>query len=83
MKPAYNLNARKRPVKLTLHEDLVRLAKDMTDKLSSVVESLRAEFVAQEQAQRAAKTAALDATIATWNQFNAKSGSFSDEHSSL
>ena len=83
MKAAYNLNARKRPVKLTLNEDLVGLARGMTDNLSSVVESLLADFVAQEQAQRAAQAAALNTTIATWNQFNGESGSFSDEHSSL
>jgi post-segregation antitoxin (ccd killing protein) len=83
MKAAYNLNARKRPVNLTLNADLVQLAKHMTDNLSSVVESLLAEFVAQEQAQRTAKASALDATMAAWNQFNAKSGSFADEHSTL
>ncbi|HWX32756.1 MAG TPA: type II toxin-antitoxin system CcdA family antitoxin [Steroidobacteraceae bacterium] len=83
MKSGYNLEARKRPVNLTLNEDLVKQAKGMTDNLSGVVESLLSDFVAQEQRHRLAKTKALEATIATWNDFNAKVGSFSDEYSPL
>jgi antitoxin CcdA len=83
MKLGYNLEARKRPVNLTLNEDLVQQAKKMTDNLSGVVESLLSDFVAQEQKHRLAKTKTLEATIALWNDFNAKSGSFSDEYSSL
>lgn len=83
MKTAYNLEARKRPVNLTLNEDLVQQAKGMTDNLSGVVESLLSDFVAQEQKQRLVKAKTLEATIATWNDFNVKSGSFADEYSSL
>ncbi len=45
MKPGFNAAARKRPVNLTLNEELVSQAKSMTDNLSGVVESLLAEFV--------------------------------------
>lgn len=83
MKTAYNLEARKRPVNLTLNEDLVLQAKGMTDNLSGVVESLLSDFVAQEQKQRLVKAKTLETTIATWNEFNAKTGSFADEYSSL
>jgi antitoxin CcdA len=83
MKSGYNLDARKRPVNLTLNEDLVEQAKGMTDNLSGVVESLLSDFVAQEQKSRAAKAKSIEATIAVWNDFNAKVGSFSDEYSSL
>jgi antitoxin CcdA len=83
MKSGYNLEARKRPVNLTLNEDLVKQAKGMTDNLSGVVESLLSDFVAQEQRHRLAKTKALEAAIATWNDFNVKVGSFSDEYSPL
>ena len=83
MKAAYNHDARKRPVNLTLNEDLVLQAKGMTDNLSGVVEELLSDFVAQEQAQRRAKAKTLAITIATWNDFNAKRGSFADEHSTL
>jgi len=83
MKHGYNVEARKRPVNLTLNEDLVQQAKGMTDNLSGVVESLLADFVAQEQRHRLAKAKTLETTIAVWNDFNAKIGSFADEYSSL
>ena len=83
MKSGYNLAARKRPVNLTLNEDLVLQARGITDNLSGVVESLLADFVEHERQQRLAKAKALEATIAIWNDFNARLGSFADEHSTL
>ncbi len=83
MKPSYDSEARKRPVNLTLNEDLVQQAKAMTDNLSGVVESLLSDFVAQEQRHRLTKAKAIEATIAVWNDFNAKTDPFSDEYSSL
>ncbi len=47
MKADYDVEARKRPVNLTLNEDLVSQAKKLTANLSGVVESLLAEFVAR------------------------------------
>ena len=83
MKTGYNLAARKRPVNLTLNEDLVAQARGMTDNLSGVVESLLASYVEQERQQRLAQAKALEATIATWNDFNAEHGTFADVHSTL
>lgn len=83
MKTGYNQAARKRPVNLTLNEDLVLQARGITDNLSGVVESLLADFVEHERQQRLDKAKALEATVAIWNDFNAKVGSFSDEHSTL
>jgi antitoxin CcdA len=83
MKADYDLGARKRPVNLTLNEDLVSQAKRMTDNLSGVVESLLSEFVSRERHERLAKTKAVEATVTMWNQFNAESGSIADEYSSL
>jgi antitoxin CcdA len=83
MKAGYNAAARKRAVNLTLNEDLVTQARGMTDNLSGVVESLLADFLAQERRRRAAKAEELRATIATWNRFAEKVGSFADEHSTL
>ena len=83
MKTSYNLHARKRPVNLTLNEDLVLQARGITDNLSGVVESLLADFVEHERQQRFAKAKTLEATIATWNDFNTKLGSFADEYSTL
>ncbi|HEY6896600.1 MAG TPA: type II toxin-antitoxin system CcdA family antitoxin [Rhodocyclaceae bacterium] len=83
MKTAYNLEARKRPVNLTLNEDLVQQARGMTDNLSAVVETLLAGYVEQERRQLDAKARKIAATVAAWNDFNDKAGSFADEHSTL
>lgn len=83
MKNHYNLAARKRPVNLTLNEDLVVQARNVTDNLSGVVESLLADFIAKQRQQAAADAKLLQSTIATWNDFADKVGSFADEHSTL
>jgi antitoxin CcdA len=83
MKKGFNAAARKRPVNLTLNEELVTQAKSMTDNLSGVVESLLSEFVERESRERLVKTKVVEATIAEWNRFNANSGSIADEYSSL
>ena len=83
MKSVYDRDARKRPVNLTLNEDLVSRAKGITDNLSGVVESLLADYVAHELGERVAKSKAVAATVAAWNEFADEHGSFSDEHSTL
>ena len=83
MKAKYNLDARKRPVNLTLNEDLVVQARGLTDNLSGVVESLLAGYVEHERQQRIAKARTLEVTVATWNDFNARRGSYADEYSPL
>jgi post-segregation antitoxin (ccd killing protein) len=83
MRPPYDVSARKRPVNLTLNEDLVTQARGVTDNLSGVVESLLADFLSREKQRRAAEARALKETVATWNSFAEKHGSFADEHSTL
>jgi len=83
MKTGFNAAARKRPVNLTLNEDLVSQAKAMTDNLSGVVESLLAEFVDRESRERLAKAKVVEAAAAAWNRFNSNTGSIADEYSSL
>jgi antitoxin CcdA len=83
MKTAINSESRKRPVNLTLSEDLVVQVRGLTNNLSGVVESLLADYVERERKQRLAKAATVDATVSMWNAFNAKRGSFADEYSSL
>lgn len=83
MKSTYDRDARKRPVNLTLNEDLVNQAKSIADNLSGVVESLLADYVAREQGERLAKSKAVEATVATWNGFADEHGSFADEHATL
>jgi antitoxin CcdA len=83
MKADFDTSARKRPVNLTLNESLVSEARQMTDNLSGVVETLLSEFVSRERRARLQKAQALEATVATWNEFNETSGSIADEYSSL
>jgi antitoxin CcdA len=79
----YDVEARKRPVNLTLNEDLVAQARAVTDNLSAVVESLLAGYLTQEKQRRAAETDAVRETVAVWNRFAERAGSFADEHSTL
>jgi antitoxin CcdA len=83
MKRGFNAAARKRPVNLTLNEDLVSQAKSMTDNLSGVVESLLAEFVDRQQRERLEKANVVESAVAQWNTFNAESGAIADEYSTL
>ena len=83
MKSRYDVNARKRPVNLTLNEQVVVQARELTANLSGVVESLLADFVEQERQKRVARTRSFEKTIVTWNEFNDKFGSFADEYSTL
>ena len=83
MKQGFDRSGRKRPVNLTLDESLIIQAKSLTDNLSGVVESLLTDFVGRAQHERLQKTKAVEAAVASWNQFNSEFGSFSDEYSSL
>jgi antitoxin CcdA len=83
MKTNVGTAARKRPVNLTLSEDLVSKAKSLTDNLSGVVESLLSDFVSRERRERLQKSKTVEAAIASWNTFNSKSGSIADEYTPL
>jgi antitoxin CcdA len=83
LKNAYNLDAKNRPVNLTLNEDLVYQAKIVTDNLSIVVESLLSEYIAREHKQRLEKAKTIQSTVATWNAFNVKYGTFAVDYSPL
>jgi post-segregation antitoxin (ccd killing protein) len=79
----YNVSARKRPVNLTLNEDLVAQARCVTDHLSGVIESLLADFLTKQKQQHVDEVRALKETSATWNTFAEKHGAFADEYSTL
>jgi len=83
MRAAYKVSAPKRPVNLSLNEDLIAQARGLTNNLSEVVESLLADFLLQERARRDAEATALKDAVQTWNAFADKHGSFADEHSTL
>jgi antitoxin CcdA len=75
--------ARKRPVNLTLSEELVAEAKSITRNLSGVVESLLADFVSKERERRMGVVEEARATVALWNEFGERNRSFADDHSTL
>ena len=76
-------HSRKRPVNLSLSEDLLAEAQGMTDNLSAVVESLLVGYVAKQHQDRTIAQQKADAVAMAWNGFNERHGSFSDEHSTL
>jgi len=83
VKPRYDVTARKRPVNVTLNEDLVARVRELTPNLSGVIETLLADFLEKDRVRRTAERAAIRAAVATWNEFAEKSGSFAEEHSML
>jgi antitoxin CcdA len=83
MVSAYDANSRKRAVNLTLNEDLVARARLVTDNLSSLVESLLADFLTRQQAKKLAKAELARSTAERWNRFNTTTGSISDAYSTL
>lgn len=74
---------RKRPVNLTLNEELVAQAKAYTGNLSATMETLLTEFVASQQQEHRARQRAADVCADDWNGFHQAVGSFADEHSTL
>lgn len=83
MKSMQSNQARKRPVNLTLNEELVAQAKGMTNNLSGVVEQLLTDYVMKQNSARQEKKHNADAAAQAWNTFNEQYGSFADEHSTL
>jgi antitoxin CcdA len=74
---------KKRAVNLTLNVDLVTQAKAFTGNLSATMETLLADYVAQQQQARLSRQQAADACVEYWNEVLATEGSFADEHSTL
>jgi len=83
MKAAYNVDAKKRAVNLTLNEDLLANVREVAPNLSSVVESLLADYLMRERQRRAAQAKIVESTVALWNKFADDQGSFADDHSTL
>lgn len=83
MAAAYNVRAAKRPVNLSLNEDLVHKLREVTENLSERVEILLVAYLEAEHARRAEADTALASAVAAWNAFGDHVGSFADEHSTL
>lgn len=74
---------RKRPVNLTINEALITQAKAYTNNLSATMESLLAEFVADQQKAQRHRQKAADECADNWNAVSESIGSFADAHSTL
>lgn len=74
---------RKRPVNLTISEDLIEQARGLTSNLSATVETLLADYVLQHSQARQSRRQEAAQTARAWNDFNAQAGSFADEYVTL
>jgi post-segregation antitoxin (ccd killing protein) len=83
LKAIYDVDAPKRPVNLSLNEDLVARARNMTGNLSAEVESMLADFVLRQTQLHQAEARRLKRSAVAWNAFNERHGSFADEFSTL
>ena len=72
-------SARKRPVNMSLNEDLVLRARRLTPNLSETVEELLGEWVRNE----AAREARIAATMEALNVLDRRFGDWADEFSPL
>jgi antitoxin CcdA len=79
--PRHDISARKRPVNLTLNEDLVARARALTDNLSGVVEQLLVDYVERSGQDKDERARAVADTVVTWNEHGAKFGSIADDYS--
>ena len=79
----YDRAAPKRPVNMTLNEDLIRRVRGITPNLSETVERLLASFVDDAEAQAAERDRRIAAHIAANEAFVKNHGSLADEFSTL
>jgi len=73
----------KKPVNMTLSEDLVRDARTLTANLSETVEKLLAEYVDAEQRRRAEHESLIDETIEMAKAHYRERGLWGEEYSTL
>lgn len=77
--PALN----KKPVNLSLSEDLVKESRLYCGNLSAKVEDLLQAYVVLEREQRGQYQQAAQQAVAAWNTLHDEAGSYADEHSTL
>ena len=79
----YDRKAPRKPVNLSLDEELVRQARQFSQNLSGTVEELLEGFVRRAQARRRMEDEAIDRVIGATNALHARHGFLSDEFSAL
>ena len=75
--------SRKRPVNLTLSENLIADLKGCTSNLSATAEVLLTAYVAEQKQAHASREENAALTVQRWNALHDEVGSFADEHSTL
>jgi antitoxin CcdA len=76
----YIASGPKKPVNMTLSEDLVRDARRLTRNLSETVEKLLCSFVEQERQRLQVKERQIDASINALNEHEARHGVWGEEY---
>ena len=79
----YVANGPKKPVNMTLSENLVRDVRQLTSNLSETVETLLCSFVEQERQRLGDKERRIDASIRALNEHDKKYGVWGEEYSEL
>ena len=79
----YDRLAPKRPINVSLNDDLVRQARQYTRNLSGTLEDLLDDFVERERARRRDEDRALHCVMNEFGAFHREHGLLSDEFSSL
>ena len=75
--------SRKRPVTLTLSENLISDLKGCTSNLSATAEVLLTAYVAEQKQARTLREEQAARAVQGWNALHSQVGSFADEHSTL
>jgi antitoxin CcdA len=75
--------SRKRPVNLTLSENLIADLKGCTTNLSATAELLLTAYVVEQKQTRALRQDQATQAVKGWNALHDAQGSFADEHSTL
>ena len=79
----YDRTAPKRPVNMSLNEDLVRRARGITPNLSETVETLLAAFLDDTEAKATDRARRIAEHIAANEAFVARHGSLADDFCNL
>lgn len=83
MKATYDTRAPKRPVNLSINEDLLAKARRLTDNLSAEVESLLADFLERQTRLRQLEADERRRAASAWDDFAERHGSLGDEFTTL
>lgn len=79
----YDPDSKKRPVNLSLNEDLVRRVRAVTPNLSEEVERLLAIHLERVLAERGEAESRMARALEGWNALTSSVGSYADDHSTL